>query len=179
VVIKENEFSSNYLKELRIKEKLRRENPELPIKEEDDPLILVGDTIIVDNDSEPGRVPLPFHPPIQGEDEDKPLSPLGLPLSETQGLFKGLRVDESGDTGPLESHQNASKKKGKYGAQPSRTSGRLRGENPTENGIGNSQGFDAAIAAAEKARKTGDEDTKRYALLVALYSTANQEPEIP
>jgi hypothetical protein len=64
VVIKENEFGSDYLKELRIKERLRRENPELPIEEEDNPLILVGDTIIVDDDSEPGRVPLPFHPLI-------------------------------------------------------------------------------------------------------------------
>jgi hypothetical protein len=64
VVIKENEFSSDYLKELRIKEKLRRENPKLPVKEEDDLLILVGDTIIIDNGSEPRRVPLPFHPLI-------------------------------------------------------------------------------------------------------------------
>ena len=33
-VIKENEFSSNYLKELRIKERLRKENPKLLIKED-------------------------------------------------------------------------------------------------------------------------------------------------
>jgi hypothetical protein len=71
----------------------------------------VRDTIIIDNGSEPRRVPLPFHPLIQGEDKDKPLLPLSLPLSETQGLFKGLRVDESGNTGPLESYQNASKKR--------------------------------------------------------------------
>jgi hypothetical protein len=83
VVIKENKFSSDYLKELRIKEKLRRENPKLPIKEEDNLLILVGDTIIIDDGSEPRRVPLPFHPLIQGEDEDKPLSLLGSPLSKT------------------------------------------------------------------------------------------------
>jgi hypothetical protein len=116
VVIKENEFGSNYLKELRIKEKLRRENPKLPIKEEDNPSILVGDTIIVDNGSEPRRVPLPFHPLIQGEDKDKSLSPLGLPLSEIQGLFKGLRIDRSSNARTPENRQNTSKKRDTSGA---------------------------------------------------------------
>jgi hypothetical protein len=88
-------------------------------------------------------------------------------------------VDKSDDARPPENRQNASKKIGKSGAQPLRSSGRLRGQNPTEKGIGNSEGFDAAIAAAKTARKTGDEDTERYTLLVALHSTANQEPEIP
>jgi hypothetical protein len=138
MVIKENEFSSDYLKELRIKEKLRRENPKLPIKEEDDLLILVGDTIIIDNGSKPRRVPLPFHPPIQGEDKDKSLSPLSSPLSKIQGLFKGLRMDGSSDTRTPENRQNASKKRDTSGAQPLRTSGRLRGKNLTEKGISNS-----------------------------------------
>jgi hypothetical protein len=90
VVIKENEFGSDYLKELRIREELQREHPKLPIKEEDDPSILVGDTIIVDDGREPRRVPLPFHPPIQGEDKDKSSSPLGSPLSKIQGLFEWI-----------------------------------------------------------------------------------------
>ena len=71
VVVKENEFGSDYLEELRIKEKLRRDNPELPVEQEDDTSILVGDTIIVDDGSKPVRIPLSFYPLIQGEDEDE------------------------------------------------------------------------------------------------------------
>ena len=67
-VIKENEFGSNYLKELRIKERLRKENPDVPVKEEDNLLILVGDTIIIDNSREPSLIPS-FYPLIQGEDK--------------------------------------------------------------------------------------------------------------
>jgi len=103
VVIKENEFGSNYLEELWIKERLGKENPEVPVEEEDDPSILIGDTIIVDDGREP-------------RNEEESLSPLSSPLSEIQDLFEGLRVDESGDTRPPESRQNASKKKGKSGA---------------------------------------------------------------
>ncbi len=127
---------------------------------------MIGDTIIIDDGREP-------------RNEEESLSPLSSPLSEIQDLFEGLRVDESGDAGPPESRQNASKKKGKSSAQPSRSSSRLRGQNPTEKGINNSEGFDTAIAAAEEAKKTGDENAERFALLVALYSTANQEPTIP
>jgi len=64
---------------------------------------LIGDTIIVDNSKEP-------------RNEEESLSLLSLLLSEIQDLFKGLRVDESSDARPLESRQNASKKKGKSSA---------------------------------------------------------------
>jgi hypothetical protein len=76
----------------------------------------VGDTIIVDNGSEPGRVPLPFHPLIQGEDKDESSPPLSSLVSEIQGLFKGLRIDRSSDTRTPENRQNASKKRDTSGA---------------------------------------------------------------
>ena len=90
MVIKENEFSSDYLKELRIKERLGKENLKVPVKEEDNLLILIGDTIIMDDSREP-------------RNKEESLLPLSLLLSEIQDLFKGLRVDKSGNTGPLES----------------------------------------------------------------------------
>jgi len=103
VVIKENEFGSDYLKELQIKERLGKENLEVLVKEEDDLSILIGDTIIIDDSREP-------------RNEEESLLPLSSPLSEIQDLFEGLRVDESGDARLPESRQNASKKKGKSGA---------------------------------------------------------------
>jgi hypothetical protein len=197
VIIKENEFGSDYLEELRIKEQLGLQPPEILAEQEDDPSILVGDTIVVDDGRGPGAAPSLQHPPIQGEEEGDssqsdlrqgPVVGQESPDQQNQGIedipssplseVPSSIGNESDYARPPEKPQNASRKRGKSGAQASRSSGRLRGTNPEQKGIGNSDGFDAAIIAAEKARKRGDEDAERFALLVALYS-ANQDQEPP
>jgi len=140
---------------------------------------LVGDTIIVDNGREPSSIPS-YHPPIQGDEVDEPVD-TGPNTGPDAGsdARPDARPDAGLDARPLENGRNASKKRGKSDAQLSRFSSRLRGQNPTEKGISNSEGFDATITVTKEAKKTGNEDIERFVLLATLYSTANQEPAIP